>query len=1069
MTQEEIHEHVGRFEREVASVHQALVEAIQREIGDPLQEAAAEAVRQHARLMELVSQPTGDSEEPDEAELDGLLRRVVEYRAAVVEEVLAPLHSCTEALDLGRRFSDLATEAQRGLVQATASTPDLLTREEPPDTYDRRAGDGVLRRGGKVLVRVGRSLGGGFRAVRNVGRRLRRADRLPPPTRVQSVPLRALLHRHATVRLVVAEDEVLESLRQHLALALSHYERELGVWTDAIFESETGGEAEPLDQSTLARRTAMASAAADLATAIEGLAVGDLTRVIEEALAGAVDARRASLTGDLSEVGTFMLDETDLAASDRPARAVREAADRESRWMEWHRQVVARIGLEFHLGRLRAHVLRILEGFEGDMMTTVVDPVGAMLEDACRSVTSEREGVEAAMQRARSSGVGPELDAHLADSRDTLVGALEVKVVEPMDAGPLGDLLRERPDAWVAEIVTLLESLPEVLHVHRPVPPAAPLDTRAKPVEIRLRQIAEQAYDAVLLERLRAAPDPLAAVLDRVRSEVVQLESVIRFNMDSALEELRGGTPESEAHLDGARELALNGLDRTLGSIEELRRALAGAQFPFRERLFEADKRGWKQFHDRVRVEDRMQEQILDVGYRVRSGVRTRAAEASAAVRRGARWIMESMRRVHVRALRLVRLGQSALEGERVTEEQKRRTIDALSTVEVVLNDLPLVYRRLFSFQPVSDPGMLEGRASDMEEVSQHFAQWRRGLTDALVITGYDGDGRTSFLNVVATTVLREADVRRVRLTERILEEEVLASRLADALGVADTGTWTLDRLAAALMSRPRTDDRPLSCIVENIEHLFLRSSADNGLVGAFLAFMSRVDASVFWIATLAEVTWSYLEKVEAATACLVRHHALTPLGRDALEAIVMNRHRRSGLRLEFQPPTTQPPFLRRRLAGARTDEQRQSILRNDYFEQLARLTGQNLLLALFYWVRSVHVDAETSTVRVRALEPISFAFIDTFTLAQSFTLKAFMDHATLTLAEHDRIFRVSHAESHHLFESLGNLLVIEPAGSTERVSQFVFTTIDDRQRYRIRPLVLHPVVVHLRSKNIVA
>lgn len=139
---------------------------------------------------------------------------------------------------------------------------------------------------------------------------------------------------------------------------------------------------------------------------------------------------------------------------------------------------------------------------------------------------------------------------------------------------------------------------------------------------------------------------------------------------------------------------------------------------------------------------------------------------------------------------------------------------------------------------------------------------------------------------------------------------------------------------------------------------------------------------------------------------------------------------------------------------------------RHDYFEQLARLAGQNVLLALVYWVRSVRIDAETSTVQVRALEPISFAFIDAFTLSQSFTLKAFMDHATLTLAEHDRIFRVSRAETHHMFESLGNLLVIEPAHTAERVSQFVFTTIDDRQRYRIRPLVVHPVLMHLRSKK---
>jgi len=416
--------------------------------------------------------------------------------------------------------------------------------------------------------------------------------------------------------------------------------------------------------------------------------------------------------------------------------------------------------------------------------------------------------------------------------------------------------------------------------------------------------------------------------------------------------------------------------------------------------------------------------------------------------------------------MKLVRLGQSALEGERVTEEQKRRTIDALSTLDEVVRDLPLVYRRLFSFQPVSDPGLLEGRRNDLEAVVDHFAHWRKGLTDAFVVTGYDGNGRTSFLNVVEATALGDADVRRIRLTERILDDAVLAGRLAAALDLEGDDPWTLDRLAATLAKR---EGGPLACIVENLEHLFLRTSADNGLVGPFLAFMSRTDSSVFWLATLAEPAWNYIEKVEAGTACLVRRHALTPLGRSELEAAIMNRHSRSGLGLEFQPPSVTLPLLRRRLGRARNEDERQSILRTEYFDQLSRLTGQNLLLALFYWVRSVQVDADTSRVRVRAIEPISFAFIDAFTLSQSFTLKAFLDHATLTLAEHDRIFRVSRAESHHAFESLGNLLVIEPAQTSERVGHFVFTTIDDEQRYRIRPLVVHPVLVHLRSKNIVA
>jgi hypothetical protein len=160
--------------------------------------------------------------------------------------------------------------------------------------------------------------------------------------------------------------------------------------------------------------------------------------------------------------------------------------------------------------------------------------------------------------------------------------------------------------------------------------------------------------------------------------------------------------------------------------------------------------------------------------------------------------------------------------------------------------------------------------------------------------------------------------------------------------------------------------------------------------------------------------------------------------------------------------------MLRRRLARAADDDERQRLLRADFFDRLARSTGQNLLLSLFYWLQSIVPESDSGTVRVTSLRPLSFGYLDEFTMNQSFTLKAFLEHATLTLDEHDRIFRVPRAESRNQFELLGNLLLIEPADTRDRVSKFSFTTVDEGRRYRIRPLVVHPVMVHLRERNLV-
>lgn len=1090
MTPGEVDRHAERFDGAAAVVHRHLAEAIKREVTGPLAEAARLAAEEHARQREAADFDAPMApEDGDDLERERVWRQVRDQCGNVRDRVLDPLHARLAEIDVGQRLADCWAEARRALTDAALEAPVELTRPEPPDTYVPHADDNVVRRISKALVRAWRSFVEAGRTLGNLGRRLVGRDRSPAPARLQVVPLRLLLRYHAATRLAPRDDAVLEALRRRLSHVLSDFECDASAWADTCLEADatldrpdhhTSGsrfpppdpadaedvEAEPLDPTIHA--DAAARAASALALSFESLASADPTAGLEDDLATVTAAVRASLERDLRQVGTYMLDPADRELPDRPARAARDAAERESRWTAWYRQVVARMELDIHLGRVRGRLLALLNAFEGDMESTVVDPVCAMLQEARQTIMAVRDDVESSVEDARASGDATELRERLTAVRDDVTGSLEAHVLEPLRSIGFDASIRDHADGRVGEILALLASLPESLVVHPPAPSSEGPQPDGKSAEIRLRQIAEQAYDAVLLERSRVAPDPLVTALDRIRTETRQLESVVRFNLDAALDELGADTPDLNGPLDGAQELALNGLDRTLGTLEELRGAIAAELPRFRQRLFDAHVRGWEQFHGRVRVEDRMQEQILDFGYRVRSELRQRMATVGSAVRRTTRQSMKWVRFGRGRAMKLVRLGQSALEGEQVTEEEKRRTIDALATLDEVLGELPLVYRRLFSFQPVSDAAMLEGRTPDLDAVASHFAHWRKGLTDAFVVTGFDGNGRTSFLNVVVGTVLRDADVRRISLTERVLDASLFAGELAAALDLDDGDAWTLDRLAVALSAR-RREGKPLACIIENLEYLFLRTSSDNGLVGPFLAFMSRTDSSVFWLATLAEPAWSYMEKVESATACLVRRHALTPLGRSALEAAIMNRHRRSGLGLEFLPPSVTPPLLGRRLRRARNEEERQATLRTEYFDQLSRLTGQNLLLALFYWVRSVQLDADTSTVRVRAIDPISFAFIDAFTLSQSFTLKAFLDHATLTLAEHDRIFRVSRQESHHMFESLGNLLVIEPAGTAERVSQFVFTTIDDDQRYRIRPLVVHPVLTHLRSKNIVA
>jgi len=184
----------------------------------------------------------------------------------------------------------------------------------------------------------------------------------------------------------------------------------------------------------------------------------------------------------------------------------------------------------------------------------------------------------------------------------------------------------------------------------------------------------------------------------------------------------------------------------------------------------------------------------------------------------------------------------------------------------------------------------------------------------------------------------------------------------------------------------------------------------------------------------------------------------LGALSVDRLQETVLQRHRRSGLRLRFVEPREGRALLRRRLRRLRGTEGHQRLLEDDFFEQLHRISDGNLKLALFHWLLAADFESEEGAVSMRPLVRPDFAVLDALDTSQNFTLKALLEHRTLTLDEHRAVFRLPRQESYQVFEALQNRRLIEelaPAGSRAA-------------RYRIRPLLVGAVTSHLRTRNIV-
>lgn len=258
----------------------------------------------------------------------------------------------------------------------------------------------------------------------------------------------------------------------------------------------------------------------------------------------------------------------------------------------------------------------------------------------------------------------------------------------------------------------------------------------------------------------------------------------------------------------------------------------------------------------------------------------------------------------------------------------------------------------------------------------------------------------------------------------------------------------------------------PRVCLIDNLEHLVLRTYGGTKLMQRALLFFSQTETRVCWIATVNSFAWQYLDSVLGTTAHLAAAYEVSQSSRETIDKIMMKRHRRSGLRLHFGQPAGGTPILARRLRRARNERVRQTLLRDHFFEWLHHQCGTNVMLALAGWLQAAQFDS--GAVTLEEATPLSFEFLKTFDLAHCFTLKAFLMHNTLTKAEYDRLFPAATDENTSVLQSLLNLDMIVPSGVSLTRLDSAPNSIRPDTRYRLHPLLVHPVSVLLKQQNII-
>lgn len=1054
----------------VGSRLRTLLETLETELFAPLQTAVHEAAGIHEALVK-----TSHFDQPvDAIAADLRWKRVRDYRHDTMARVIDPLRQELAKADVGATLHDRWRAFWDDLAGLPAHLPVSITRAEPSALYAPAPDDPVIVALRKRWVQLRRHLASYRSATQDV-----------PPS--QTIPVRHLAAYHLRMRLPrrLAPHEA--SFFQEFARPVAAFEHAVTTWTHHLLDAERHLN-RPLDYVPDAPETTDAdtSFSALPANSLSPEEAWEIVRAASEALneqlhtlasfsfdACAQDAKHAVHSGwaaldkDITSADSFLLDLNDRTLSPEAPADQQDAIRPPMHWPAWYQRVANRLAFCSTLSALRDATTHHCETLLSTLLETSLYPLLTLHDEAAQQLHALHDEADALFSSPPPDGLtGP-----LRTIYDEAVQAITSDFLEPLRAARFRSRLSEILNQVPVPTDSFFDDHPATFELHAPaLPDAERIDPETSTRVVDLRTLVQNHFDAFFADALRDALHPFQQRIEATLAEADEPLNILKFNLGEALDELEAAANSDDASAAAARELTLNGLARSAETTTAHAQQVREAVLPLLARpATAAYTQAWTDLHDRVRVESRMREHLLDL----RSRVSRETQEATEQAERGLRTLRVRFRRAlrlgRGRAEELVQMGRSAVGATAFDEDSFLETLEALLRLDQTLATLPLVYRRLFALQPVTDPSLLVGRQNDLTRIQRHVEQWQNGLTNALVITGHHGSGLTSLLNVVQRTRLDHTPVHTLSLDERIRSESAFAARVVDTLQLSLSSSdapLTLERVREHLQNRPPPSSPPV-CLVEHLDHLFLRTVHGSDLINRTLTFMSRTDAQVLWIATLSEHAWQVLDRTASPASGLVLHHRLTPIERPELETLILTRHQRSGLPLHFDAPDEPNPLLRQRLRKADSEENRQSLLQNEYFDRLYTHCGSNIMLALLYWIRSVQRDDEKPVMRVPPIQPLNFGFLERFSMQQAFALKAFLDHGTLTIEEYSEVAHLSPTTCLELFESLTNTMLLQPAEMQGPEAASTLAPIEPERRYRIRPLVIHPVTQYLRGKNI--
>lgn len=346
---------------------------------------------------------------------------------------------------------------------------------------------------------------------------------------------------------------------------------------------------------------------------------------------------------------------------------------------------------------------------------------------------------------------------------------------------------------------------------------------------------------------------------------------------------------------------------------------------------------------------------------------------------------------------------------------------------EKVYNSLPFIYKKLFDYTSSDIVEILVGREKEKNLLNQAFERNLRGLSGSTAIIGESGTGKSSLISSFLSKLQTDANIYRYNFDKTIRSEKELLSILSEMLEMKYIASF--DEIISELNLSP--DNKII--ILEDIHKIYLRKFNGLEAMKKLLLIISETSNKIFWIVSISYHAWQLLNRILNIGNFFPFQIKTEVLSKEKIQEAILKRHKTSGYNLEFLP---EEEFkIHKQLKYSLLTQDRQNALMNDFFDRLYEACEGNITSALFYWVKSIK-EFKNDTIYINPLKKLDFRFLETFEIDKLLTLSNLIQHGSLTIKEHQEIFKCDEEKSKAIlnFLNTANLIHFDMNDKGEKV-----------------------------------